>query len=67
MASNFPTTEDDEITPTYPYALSKYLGELVFFHWLNLYGLKGLSLRLFNVYGPRARTTCNYGAVMGVF
>jgi UDP-glucose 4-epimerase len=67
VASNFPTTEDDEITPTYPYALSKYLGELVFFHWLNLYGLKGLSLRLFNVYGPRARTTGNYGAVMGVF
>jgi UDP-glucose 4-epimerase len=63
----FPTTENDTAAPTFPYALSKYLGELVFFHWLNLYGLKGLSLRLFNVYGPRARTSGNYGAVMGVF
>jgi UDP-glucose 4-epimerase len=67
ITNNFPTTENDLIAPTFPYALSKYLGELVFFHWLNLYGLKGLSLRLFNVYGPRARTSGNYGAVMGVF
>jgi UDP-glucose 4-epimerase len=67
VTSTFPTTENEKIVPTFPYALSKYLGELVFFHWLNLYGLSGLSLRLFNVYGPRARTTGNYGAVMGVF
>ncbi len=67
ITSNFPTTENEKIAPVFPYALSKYLGELVFFHWLNLYGLKGLSLRLFNVYGPRARTNGNYGAVMGVF
>jgi len=67
VTNKFPTKEDDQITPAFPYALSKYLGELVFFHWLNLYGLNGLSLRLFNVYGPRARTTGNYGAVMGVF
>ena len=67
LASRFPTAESDPISPTFPYALSKYLGELVFFHWLELYGLNGLSLRLFNVYGPRARTSGNYGAVMGVF
>ena len=67
LASRFPTAESEPISPTFPYALSKYLGELVFFHWLGLYGLNGLSLRLFNVYGPRARTSGNYGAVMGVF
>lgn len=67
LADNFPTNEDDQIAPKFPYALSKFLGEQVFFHWLDLYGLKGISLRLFNVYGPRARTSGNYGAVFGVF
>ena len=67
VTNNFPTNENDNLHPVFPYALSKYLGELVFFHWLDLYDLKGLSLRLFNVYGPRSRTTGNYGAVMGVF
>lgn len=67
IAEEFPTNEKHSNNPKFPYALSKYLGELVFFHWLELYRLKGLSLRLFNVYGPRARTTGNYGAVMGVF
>lgn len=63
----FPTPEVAEMRPQYPYALSKYLGEQVLFHWLNLYGIQGLSLRFFNVYGPRARTSGTYGAVLGVF
>jgi UDP-glucose 4-epimerase len=67
VAKSFPTNEKDPILPTYPYALSKYLGEQIFFHWLSVYDMKGLSLRLFNVYGPRARTSGNYGAVLGVF
>jgi UDP-glucose 4-epimerase len=65
--SEFPTKETSSPDPQYPYALSKYLGEQIFFHWLTLYGLSGLSLRFFNVYGPRARTSGNYGAVLGVF
>ena len=32
-----------------------------------MYGINYISLRLFNVYGPRSRTTGAYGAVMGVF
>jgi UDP-glucose 4-epimerase len=67
IPSEFPTKETCPPDPQYPYALSKYLGELAFFHWLKLYDLSGLSLRLFNVYGPRARTSGNYGAVLGVF
>lgn len=67
IPESFPTDEEASIRPSYPYALSKNLGEQVFFHWLELYGLVGLSLRLFNVYGPRARTSGNYGAVLGVF
>ena len=67
IPSSYPTAESAPSDPQYPYALSKFIGEQVFFHWLKLYGLSGLSLRLFNVYGPRARTSGNYGAVLGVF
>jgi UDP-glucose 4-epimerase len=51
----------------YPYALTKYLGEQYVLHWNKIYHLPCISLRLFNVYGPRARTTGTYGAVFGVF
>jgi UDP-glucose 4-epimerase len=36
-------------------------------HWARLYRLPAVSVRLFNVYGPRARTNGTYGAVFGVF
>lgn len=67
IPSHYPTNEESFISPEYPYALSKYLGEQTFLHWLKVYSLSGVSLRLFNVFGPRARTSGTYGAVMGVF
>jgi UDP-glucose 4-epimerase len=63
----FPTPEAAPIRPQYPYALTKYLGELLALHWYQVYKLPVLSLRLFNVYGPRSRTSGAYGAVFGVF
>ena len=36
-------------------------------HWGKVYKLPVVSLRFFNVYGPRARTSGAYGAVFGVF
>ena len=63
----FPTPETAEIRPQYPYALTKYVGEQYVLHWGRVYGLPVLSLRLFNVYGPRSRTSGAYGAVFGVF
>ena len=36
-------------------------------HWCQLYELQAISLRFFNVYGPRSRTSGTYGAVFGVF
>lgn len=62
-----PTPESAEIRPQYPYALTKNLGEQLVMHWAQVYKLPAVSLRLFNVYGPRARTTGTYGAVFGVF
>ena len=62
-----PTPETAEIQPQYPYALTKYIGEQYVLHWGRVYGLPVLSLRLFNVYGPRSRTSGAYGAVFGVF
>jgi len=62
-----PTREDHPIAPQYPYALSKYMGEQACFHWQQVYGLPVNSIRIFNAYGTRVRTTGVYGAVFGVF
>ncbi len=63
----YPTPEAAEIRPQYPYALTKRLGEELVLHWAQVYGLAAVSLRLFNVYGPRHRTAGSYGAMFGVF
>ena len=65
--AKIPTTEDHPTNPEYPYALSKYLGEQSVFHWHRVYGMAANSVRIFNAYGPRVRTTGVYGAVFGVF
>ena len=67
IPDQYPTTEAAPIRPMYPYALTKYVGEQYVHHWGQLYGLPVVSLRLFNVYGPRVRTSGTYGAVFGVF
>lgn len=63
----YPTPENAEIRPQYPYALTKYLGEEMVLHWHQVYQVPANSLRFFNVYGPRSRTSGTYGAVFGVF
>jgi len=62
-----PTTEAAPITPEYPYALSKYQGEQAVFHWGKIYGMPVNSIRIFNAYGTRFRTSGAYGSVFGVF
>lgn len=62
-----PTPETAALRPQYPYALTKMVGEHYVMHWALVYGLPCVSLRLFNVYGPRSRTSGTYGAVFGVF
>ena len=63
----YPTPEGAPCKPEHPYALTKLMGEEMVMHWHRVYQLPTLSLRLFNVYGPRSRTTGAYGAVFGVF
>lgn len=65
--TELPTTEEAQIDSRYPYALSKYLGEQAVMHWGSVYSLPVISMRIFNAYGPRSRTTGAYGAVFGVF
>ena len=67
IPDSYPTAETAEIRPQYPYALTKRLGEELVMHWAQVYQLPAVALRLFNVYGPRSRTSGTYGAVFGVF
>ena len=62
-----PTDEKHVISPEYPYALSKYMGEQILLHWCKVYKLPAISIRIFNAYGDRVKTTGAYGAVFGVF
>ena len=50
-----------------PYALSKYVGERYCELFTRLYGLPTLSLRYFNVYGPRQPHVGAYALVLGIF
>ena len=67
IPDEFPTPETAPTRPMYPYALTKAVAEQYVLHWNRVYGLPCVSLRLFNVYGPRSRTTGAYGAVFGIF
>ncbi|MDX2073979.1 MAG: SDR family oxidoreductase [Alphaproteobacteria bacterium] len=67
IPDQYPTKESAAIRPQYPYALTKRLGEELMMHWAQVYKLPAVSVRFFNIYGPRARTSGTYGAVFGVF
>jgi len=61
VGEEFPTN------PLYPYAESKFLAECVIQHWSKVYDFDFVSLRLFNVFGPKSRSGRHYGAVIGTF
>jgi UDP-glucose 4-epimerase len=65
--ADVPTPENAPIRPAYPYALSKYMGEEAVLHWGRVYRLPVNSIRIFNAYGTRSKTSGAYGAVFGVF
>ena len=51
--NTFPTSEDEPVDPTSPYAAGKYAGEVYLNMFRNLYGLECSHIAPANVYGPR--------------
>ena len=62
-----PSSESDPVTPKSPYAVSKLAGEHYARVFWELYGLETVSLRYFNVFGPRQRPDSPYAAVIPIF
>jgi UDP-glucose 4-epimerase len=59
--------ETDTPDPLNPYSVSKLAGEHLMKMYNDLYGIKTVSLRYFNVYGPRQSNTGQYAPVVGIF
>lgn len=66
-ASMFPTPETAPTDPLSPYGLQKYIGEQYCRMFSLVYGLDTVSLRYFNVYGPRMNFEGAYKTVIAVF
>src|SRR3989344_5524717 len=65
--ASIPIREDSQCYPLNPYALQKYVGELYCKIFFDIYGLPTVSLRYFNVYGPRQPREGSYTPVIGIF
>lgn len=65
--NKLPLSEDMPPKPVNPYGLSKYTGEELCAQFTNFYGLDTISLRYFNVYGPRMDVEGDYATVIGKF
>jgi UDP-glucose 4-epimerase len=63
----FPKREEMVPVPLSPYAISKLAGEYYGKIFTELYGLKTVSLRYFNVFGPRQNPNSDYAAVIPKF
>jgi UDP-glucose 4-epimerase len=62
-----PKREDMAANPKSPYAVTKLMGEYYCAVFKEVYGLKTVSLRYFNVYGPRQDPYSDYAAVIPRF
>jgi nucleoside-diphosphate-sugar epimerase len=62
-----PKHEDMPSSPISPYAVSKLAGELYMTSFYRVYGLPTVSLRYFNIFGPRQDANSQYSAVLAKF
>ena len=67
IPKKFPIKENTKKDTLYPYAFTKWQAEELIMHWAKVYNFPAISVRFFNAYGPRSRTSGAYGAVFGVF
>ena len=65
--NKYPNYETDPNDCLNPYSVSKVAGEELCTLYTNLYGLKTVIFRYFNVYGERSPTTGQYAPVIGIF
>ncbi|HXW06803.1 MAG TPA: SDR family oxidoreductase [Vicinamibacterales bacterium] len=66
-AAALPKREDMPASPLSPYALQKVIGEQYLELFSTLYGLETVSIRYFNVFGPRQDPSSPYSGVISVF
>lgn len=66
-AAVFPKREDQRPEPLSPYALAKLCGELYAEYWASRGSIETVSLRFFNVYGPRQDPDSPYAAAIPIF
>jgi nucleoside-diphosphate-sugar epimerase len=62
-----PKVETMPSNPRSPYALQKHVGEVYCQLFTRLYGLQTVSMRYFNVFGPRQRASSPYSGVLSLF
>jgi nucleoside-diphosphate-sugar epimerase len=62
-----PKVEDMPANPRSPYALQKQIGETYCQLFTQLYGLETVSIRYFNVFGPRQHPSSPYSGVLSLF
>lgn len=64
--SGLPKSVDSQVNPLSPYAIQKYASEQYAKMYNNLYNIPTVSLRFFNIYGPRQNPTSDYSGVLSI-
>lgn len=62
-----PKREDSPVLPKSPYGADKYISEVYLRLYNELYNLTTVSLRYFNVFGPRQDPSSPYSGVISIF
>jgi UDP-glucose 4-epimerase len=67
LNTNFPLKETERENCLNAYASTKYAAELFLRNYYEIYGIKSVILRYFNVYGERSPKSGQYALVLGIF